>query len=248
MFDRAASRPHTPVRDRLNFEYLKSCARLTTIVRLLRSDKTRQQQQHNKQQQEQQEEEEETNSPLPPSTTNLILREWERVTHLTSEIKPLLHTPSIVRSLASSSPSSPFETVFHFTDIRLCETLCHVWKHSILVAALLQHHQLSPSHPESEHIAAQSALNILKSYEGVRRLAPVGTFFMHLDLPRAALALPDPYRSWALGAYAEILDAGSRVGFDVAGPTRMLAGWLREWEEGQGNLWSAWWLGGGGWE
>ncbi|KIW91115.1 uncharacterized protein Z519_08009 [Cladophialophora bantiana CBS 173.52] len=141
--------------------------------------------------------------------------------------------------LATITTIFPFETYYRISEARLCETLCNVWKLFILVSALIQHY--FPDYITSKHRReqAQAAINICKCFEFVRPLKPVGAFFMHLNLPRAAVALPGPYRQWALSAYKEIVDSGLAVGFDVAAPTNLLARWMSGWN---GSSYQKWWL------
>ncbi|EXJ71313.1 uncharacterized protein A1O5_05119 [Cladophialophora psammophila CBS 110553] len=220
VFDRAACQPLIPARELINFEYLKCCARLATIVRLLRNK---------------------TEEGISPETAKLIDQEWRRVSQMSEEVKNLMGDCTFVIEVSSEDNDIPFETYYRFSDVQLCETLCNVWKLFILVSALVQHYFPDDITSKHRRDQAQAAINICKCFEFVRPLKPVGAFFMHLSLPRAAVALPDPYRQWALSAYKEILDSGLAIGFDIAAPTKLLARWMSGWN---GSSYQKWWLGG----
>lgn len=94
---------------------------------------------------------------------------------------------------------------------------------------------------EDQQKRARAAINICTCFEFVRPLKPMGTMFLHLNLPRAAAALPQPYKSWAFSAYSEIVQSGLTIGIDIAEPTELLKRWIAGWNP---LSYREWWLAG----
>ena len=219
IFDAAACQPSSTVQRRVTYEYLKIFARLATIVRNLR-------------------EETENTSPL---TTRLIAELWIEVYALYQKVNLAMHDPKVVLEVDSNDNDIPFATYYKFSKVQVCETFCHAWKIFILISAMMQHYLPDQLTSKAQSLQVQAAINICKCFEFVRPLKPFGTFFMHLNLPRAAAALRDPYRSWAMLAYKELVESGLAVGFDMAAPTKLLKQWTVEWNQSSVQKW---WLGG----
>ncbi|KAJ9610207.1 hypothetical protein H2200_004984 [Cladophialophora chaetospira] len=219
VFDLGISRSSTSFHNWASYKYLKAFARLANIVRLLRHEAT----------------------DISPPTKQMITGLWIQVSDLNTEVETLMHDPTVVCEQTSRDKSNPFETYYRFSKVQVCEKFSHVWKIYILVSTMMEYYLPAQLTSEDQEKRAQAAINICKCFEFLRPLKPMGTMFLHLNLPRAAAALPQPYQSWAFSAYTEIVESALSIGVDITGPTellkRLIAGW---------NLSSCreWWLGG----
>lgn len=169
-----------------------------------------------------------------------MLDMWNKIYDLIAKVQKLMQDVTVVTEARSGDVSSPFPTCYRFSDVQICETLCHVWKIFILIISMMRHY--FPVHLTAEDLDAQmqAAINICKCFEYVRPLKPLGAAFMHLNLPRAAAVLRGPHRAWALSAWQELVESGQAVGFDIAAPTKQLAQWMSDWN---GSAYQKWWLG-----
>lgn len=166
---------------------------------------------------------------------------WNQVYELNTEVESCMVDPSVVLELKSEDKSNPFETYYRFAKVQVCETFCHVWKIFILVYTMMEHYQPAHLTLKGRQKRAQAAINICKCFEFVRPLQPMGTMFLHLDLPRAAAVLSEPQKTWAFAAYSEIVQSGLAIGLDITEPTELLSQLIQSW-----NLlyFQEWWLGG----
>lgn len=218
VFDRASRQPQRTPRERIDFEYLKIFARLATIVSQLREE----------------------GDDLSIETMKMMLEMRNKINDLIAKVQELMEDATVVTEVRSGDVESPFSTCYRFSDVQVCETLCHVWKVFILIVSMMRHY--IPSHLTAEDLDAQTqaAINICMCFEFIRPLKPLGAAFMHLNLPRAAAVLSGSRRAWALSAYQELVESGQAVGFDIAAPTKQLAQWMSDWN---GSAYQKWWLG-----
>ncbi|RFU23749.1 hypothetical protein B7463_g12589, partial [Scytalidium lignicola] len=220
VFERAANRPSIRAIERIEIKSWRAYTRLAYVVRSM-------------------------NSPVvvaSPKTAERMLDLWNQVSTMKDDVNALLEDPSVVVELPSKHADIPFDTYYSFHELPVAETLCYHWKFFILISQLMQHYYpdlVSPVEAEADKIKA--VVNICKCFELVRSLKPLGTFFMHSNLPRAATALLDHLRIWALSACREILESGLVGGLDMALPMMHFIHLVEEWHQPSCHQW--WLLG-----
>ncbi|OQV07198.1 Fungal specific transcription factor domain-containing protein [Cladophialophora immunda] len=221
VFERAAAQPSIAATESISISFCRSYARLPFIVRTLRSPNSQ---------------------SIRTEITNTILDLWSQSSAANDKVKLLMEDPQVVAAAPSRDMNSPFETYHRFHDLRVAEIFCHHWKLYILVSGLVQSYFPDRVSFDDAIERTKAALNICKCVELVRPLKPMGTYFLHHNLPRAAAELPSPYRDWAVSVYMEIVESGLEVGFDLAAPTKHLRRSLDQWQE---PLYQKWLLGQG---